>query len=423
MSQRPWIPLLVVGACFLASRAAFGQPGNSSHRFIDPPADSPLDEEGLSARVRDFSEQRDVDALVQALKDHPRLLNLKPKELEQLRQQVSKDPRFQDPKFREQVKKAVANGHLSDEQKETLKKAATTPPADSGADSDPNKPGGPNKLTPNPDQPIEADKDSLERQRSANQRGSRTGDADWLNQQAAKRLNSFARMIDRTGGRNSDRLRNTLRQLTSRNLSDRNFLNWQDPTGLNLGNNLGRLGKYLSGARSGSGTAERLSRLPSTPNLGTPSGVGGSWSAPSFGNSASAGAGGILLWLLIVALILVILWQVSARMQAAGRRARAGWQLGPWPVDPRRVASRGELVQAFEHLAYLFLGPQARHCHHVDLAERLGAAHATPAGRAAAAGLGHLYEQARYAPPEEPMPEADLVAARRDLSLLAEGSA
>ena len=39
--------------------------------------------------------------------------------------------------------------------------------------------------------------------------------------------------------------------------------------------------------------------------------------------------------------------------------------------------------------------------------------------RQAAGHLAHLYELARYAPEDEPLPESEMAAARRDLSLLA----
>jgi hypothetical protein len=77
-------------------------------------------------------------------------------------------------------------------------------------------------------------------------------------------------------------------------------------------------------------------------------------------------------------------------------------------VRPDLVASRGDLVKAFEHLACLRLGEPALRQNHLELGDRLGAA-----------GLARLYEQARYAPPEEPLPAADLAAARRDLCRLA----
>ena len=39
------------------------------------------------------------------------------------------------------------------------------------------------------------------------------------------------------------------------------------------------------------------------------------------------------------------------------------------------------------------------------------------------AGLAHLYEQARYAPPDEVMPDHEITAARGDLMVLAGAAA
>jgi hypothetical protein len=86
------------------------------------------------------------------------------------------------------------------------------------------------------------------------------------------------------------------------------------------------------------------------------------------------------------------------------------------------VATRQDLVRAFEYLALLVLGPAARACHHLDLAALLGerAPVLNPdVRRGAASALARLYEQARYAPGDEPLGEDDLAAARRDLCLLA----
>jgi hypothetical protein len=94
-----------------------------------------------------------------------------------------------------------------------------------------------------------------------------------------------------------------------------------------------------------------------------------------------------------------------------------GWRLGPWPVRPEAVATRDELVRAFEYLALLRLGPAARSQNHRDIAAGLGAE--DEARRPAAERLAGLYEQARYAPPDEALPDADLADARAALSLLA----
>src|SRR5205814_1099425 len=110
-------------------------------------------------------------------------------------------------------------------------------------------------------------------------------------------------------------------------------------------------------------------------------------------------------------------WKALSLSRREGNAAEAGWRLGPWPVRPERVASRGDLVRAFEYLACLLLGPKALTRHHLELGADLGATEAaTPARRAAAARLARLYEQARYAPPDEPLPDGDLPGARRDLS-------
>ncbi len=99
------------------------------------------------------------------------------------------------------------------------------------------------------------------------------------------------------------------------------------------------------------------------------------------------------------------------------RRADGGWRLGPWPVRPEAVHTREELVRAFEYLALLLLGPTWRSCHHREIAIGLGADDDTR--RAAADRLADLYEQARYAPPDEELPASELAAARAHLSLLA----
>jgi hypothetical protein len=97
--------------------------------------------------------------------------------------------------------------------------------------------------------------------------------------------------------------------------------------------------------------------------------------------------------------------------------AEGGWRLGPWPVRPEAVGTRDELVRAFEYLALLRLGPAARSRNHREIAGGLGAD--DEARRTAAERLAGLYEQARYAPPDEALPDADLADARAALSLLA----
>ena len=79
------------------------------------------------------------------------------------------------------------------------------------------------------------------------------------------------------------------------------------------------------------------------------------------------------------------------------------------------------MVRAFEHLALLRLGQEARTCHHLDLADRIGEQPGSDADRrrTAAHALARLYEQARYTPDEEKLPPEMMASARRELTYLA----
>jgi hypothetical protein len=148
-------------------------------------------------------------------------------------------------------------------------------------------------------------------------------------------------------------------------------------------------------------------------DLGGPSLGGGLPDVGAVGVAAGQG----LLWAVLAALVAVLLWRLGARAAWQRRGAPAGWQLGPWPVDPAHIATRADLVRAFEYLALLRLGPGARAWNHCEIAGQLGG---RDSARGHAAGeLASLYEQARYAPDDEPLAPADLDAARRNLCLLA----
>jgi hypothetical protein len=129
-------------------------------------------------------------------------------------------------------------------------------------------------------------------------------------------------------------------------------------------------------------------------------------------------AGQALVGLLFLAGVAALLALAATRLRSRiAARAAMAWQLGPWPVHPGQVASRRDLVLAFEHLALSRLGPGARSRNHRDLAEGLVGGRVALVG--AADHLADLYEQARYAPDEGPLPAAALADARRNLCLLA----
>ncbi len=138
---------------------------------------------------------------------------------------------------------------------------------------------------------------------------------------------------------------------------------------------------------------------------------------PSSGVTAQAVA-----WVVAAVALAVLGWKYFNKAATAPARAGEAAALGPWPVEPGSVASWGDLVREFEYLAVLRLGIAARTFNHLDAADRLGGAREGDARRAAGE-LAKLYERARYEPDPAPPGEADLAAARRDLTLLAGASA
>jgi hypothetical protein len=172
----------------------------------------------------------------------------------------------------------------------------------------------------------------------------------------------------------------------------------------------------LKSLKSGSDSSDGLPLADS----GGPANLGSLASPPSFSLAGAAGASGGLLFvqfllILVVAVtVLVLLWQLLTR--AKTRDVQAALRRSVWPLPPGQVSTRQQLIQAFEHLALVVLGPGARSSNHRDIAMELGA---TPARTQAADELATLYERARYDPVEGELPDADLAAARRDLCLLA----
>jgi hypothetical protein len=159
-----------------------------------------------------------------------------------------------------------------------------------------------------------------------------------------------------------------------------------------------------------------MPRLPriAAPRIGLPS-------APRVSGAGAVAGGKVLLWLAVCGVVAFLLWRAGGLYERARQARAAAWRLGPWPVRPQDVSTRGELVRAFEYLALLCLGRSARTRHHLDLARQIGRQPSLDADRRreAAAELAHLYEQARYRPEGEALGDEDLRRARRDLCYLA----
>lgn len=237
---------------------------------------------------------------------------------------------------------------------------------------------------------------------------------------------------------------------TGLNDGARNFSRWLDsPSGKSFRDSLKDLGKRTGELRTSPAgeqartTAQRLPRpskwvpenlRPSTRRLGD--------SAPRLGNAAShlprpsapaapsvprVSAGSaleVILVLVLIVLLLLVAWKTRGLWKSVllSLTGSSGWRLGPWPVRPGEVATRRDLVRAFEYLALLCLGPAARAHHHLDLAQLIAEQPALDPDRRreAATTLARLYEQARYTPDDELLSPRDVEDARRELAYLAD---
>ncbi len=146
-----------------------------------------------------------------------------------------------------------------------------------------------------------------------------------------------------------------------------------------------------------------------------------SWSrsrgSTSFDGMGSFNLGGmqvpwLLMILVVVAVIAGVLWwqwgAIFKRREAGAVLTESG---GGWPIDPRQINSREDVVKAFEYLSVLLCGAGAKTWTHSTIADELSRlAQSEPD---TALKLARLYELARYAPLDEPLTRAELLEARR----------
>jgi hypothetical protein len=145
----------------------------------------------------------------------------------------------------------------------------------------------------------------------------------------------------------------------------------------------------------------------------------GGWGSGGGGFGLSGLAGAWLPFVILLALILaVVIWfqLKNIRAREAGLAA-ASEGMGPWPIDPRSISTREEVVIAFEYLSVLICGPSAKHWTHNTIADALTDLAATHGETAVM--LARLYELARYAPLDEPLTTDEVTEARKLVCTLA----
>lgn len=139
-------------------------------------------------------------------------------------------------------------------------------------------------------------------------------------------------------------------------------------------------------------------------------------------DSGSDDRGGGSNWLLLAVLAALgiggwIYYRRSKRLNNAFERQRREEERKSWPIDPARVASREDVVRAFDHLSVARCGQQAEHWNHQQVAGHLVDQQpklTTDIGR-----LAGLYEKARYAPTQVPFNDQDVAEARSRLCVVA----
>jgi hypothetical protein len=390
---------------------------NGSHRSLGKES---ADLEGSMAdRLRQLREGREIQQIAQRLLQNPHFLT-------DIQNKVS---RAEAEKLLDRLKKGEGIGgdpiwkgildqagkHVSEEEAEKIQRwVKSQPPVPMTQPSDPGQPPPsptgikppemmPSVQPPSPVKPASPWADLKDKSTS------------WLKDRMTDFPEDIADLLDNVGeGALGESVREALRSLGRGGMDGEGLpFNLQEVF-RDLGGQLSTLGEHLPSDPvpwQEIGSLFRDFHGPSLPSFEGPAASGGKVSP------GGDGFGLVWLWLAVLAVFAFILYRSVERRRSGG--GEAGWRLGPWPVAPGSVATRADLVAAFEYLAFLCLGPSARTCNHLDVADCLGEQSSDAERRRAAGELARLYEQARYAPGDEALTETDLAAARRDLCLLA----
>jgi hypothetical protein len=402
------------------------------HHFDDEPDGDPfaLIQQRLAELEKKGKAHKELQELYQQLLKDPELLNRDPDKRKRLEELIKdsgvtldpNDPRIK--RLQEWLKNRPPGSSktppLSPEAQEELKRlldAFKNQPPSTNPNPLPIPDKAPEPICGEPPDPAMVIDDA--------ERAARRDFMDWLLRQSRK--------LDDGRFRDSDlarQLRNDLTRFAS-NGTFRDGKRWAADT--RLGQKFSDLTKDLRSMRMFSDVKLPMPNvnlprptMPGLPNMGgwgQPPSIG---SLPGLGTpsmpSAQTFSGDFFLWLAAVGVAALIGWRLYKLYGPFGRRDPASALVDlPWPTAPGAVATRADLVRAFEFLSLALLGRESRTWNHLDVAAKLGGD--AIERRQAADTLAGLYEQARYAPADEPLSAEDFTAAQQSLTTLRGGAA
>jgi hypothetical protein len=441
MEPHRWLALLVclsLGTFTLAQNPRFNNPnerdGRTAERnrvgmglpvFPSPrPSHQPLDidlgeglspEELLANRLRlprdqqKLKEQLGRQQLPEELQQLARRLlgneqflqslreRFRPEDLNRLRDQVLRGENLDlNDNLRQFLKEGLGNRQLSDNEQQALQR---------WAEQLRNQPDNPVEPVPEPIDPVPPPPDQPPDMPvpppSSLQPPSPPRNNEWWQNQMSDLSRRLETWLDSPDGR---AWRDRLIELAQRNA----------PAGSALVERVQGLSRYLPQL------SNYLPRLPraNLPRVAIPRQMP---RVPTLPRPSALSVGQWLIGLLGGVLFALALWYLLRLGQSMVQPVGKPWHPGPWPVSPARLASRQDVVRAFEYLCLLTLGKSARLRHHLELGRQLGQQAAVDPQRRqqAALALTRLYERARYAPADEPLSQAELEEARRELCYLA----
>jgi hypothetical protein len=430
MSNRAWLCLLLGVSLTIApshiAMAQFKQPGlahpfKQSHRPLPGEPDLRDDPEMIADRLRELHELHQLQDQVRELLKNPDIVDqikeqFRDEELGRLQEKFlhagGPDDVSDWNKLREAAKQSKLNERQLDILRRWVKEGAVTspfdppsmnsrPPALSGPVPDP-------KSVPFPP-PSFPQRSFWDRMQDASEK--------WLSEHMEDLSDDMVHTLTEMGADNAGTpLAELLRAMKQADLPTGGLV---EPAA-ELSRHFPNVGEFLNEQHGN--WDEMFSLFREVPGASLPA-LGGGPSMPALSSTApaSGGGSGASLTLLTFGVFVLLLWKMGGWSWLRKDRGDAGdWRPGAWPVAPDAVATRQDLVRAFEHLALLCLGRSASPCHHRELAGRLIEQDAgDPTRRQAVEVLAWLYEQARYAPAEESLSQAELSDARHALRYLA----